>query len=54
MDVGALVKCEPDVGDAVVGRIEALDADEGAEILVELDNWRIVVVLQVLRDERRE
>lgn len=39
MDVGDLMRCEPDIAEGVEGRIEATDVEGCAKVVVELDKW---------------
>lgn len=47
LDVGDLVRSEPDGHAGVIGRIKAADIDWCAAIVVEFDNWGEWVLLQV-------
>lgn len=47
-DAGDLVKCDLDVIAGIKGCMEATDVGECVEIVLELHNWWIVILLQVL------
>lgn len=54
MDVNGLVIGKPNVGTYAEERVEAMIIDGWVKAVVEIDNWRLDVMIRVLMDERKQ